>query len=216
MTYELASSIFLTGVKGNRKNKGDSTEDTILGDKNINKVRYWIYSPGKNAENWDEFYKEGIMGIGWDIIGDLSAYDSKEAMKQAMKTKLDPTRPYKMAAHATWQFVNEMNIGDVVFAKKGRNLVIGRGVIESDYEYDPKRANLKNIRRVKWTDVGEWPHPGPAALKTLTEVTAYKDYVEQLNALFDTESVDDDEGNEVDYPVYDADMFLSEVYMEEN
>ena len=59
------------------------------------------------------------MAIGWEEIGDLSAYDSKESMKQAMKEMIDPSKPFKNAAHATWQFVNEMKPGDVVYAKKG-------------------------------------------------------------------------------------------------
>lgn len=28
-------------------------------------VHYWIYSPGDSACKWDEFYKTGIMAIGW-------------------------------------------------------------------------------------------------------------------------------------------------------
>ena len=70
MTQELASSIFLNGVKRNGKDKSDDSDD-VLTDKNISKVRYWVYSPGRNAERWDEFYNAGIMAIGWDKIGDL-------------------------------------------------------------------------------------------------------------------------------------------------
>ena len=190
--------------------------DVVLTDKNISKVRYWLYSPGKNAEKWEEFYNAGIMAIGWDKIGDLSTYDSKDAMKQAMKAKMDPNRPYKMAAHATWQFANEMNPGDIVYVKKGMHIVIGRGVVESDYIYDPNRKDFVNTRRVKWTHKGEWEHPGQAAMKTLTNITSYTEYVEQLKALFGNDDVEDDdiEKEEIEYPVYDEEKFLSEVYMD--
>ena len=75
-----------------------------------------------------------------------------------------------------------MKPGDIIFAKKGMHQVIGRGVVGSDYEFDPQRDHYKNIRQVKWTHKGEWPHPGQAAMKTLTDITSYTDYVEKLNA----------------------------------
>ena len=55
---------------------------------------------------WDEFYNAGIMAIGWGEIGDLTAFASKDEMKNKMKELIDPTLSYKNAAHATWQFVN--------------------------------------------------------------------------------------------------------------
>lgn len=193
-----------------RENKG-----AAVADEGVETVHYWIYSPGDGAACWDEFYDAGIMGIGWDKIGDLSVFNSKEEMKQAMKEKIDPSKPYKNAAHATWQFANEMKAGDIVFAKKGMHRVVGRGVVESGYEFDPARSQYKNIRKVKWTHKGEWQHPGQAVMKTLTDITVYTDYVEKLNALFESEIEDDiEEPVEVDLKPYDADMFLEEVYMD--
>ena len=191
-------------------------DESVLGDDEIQKKRYWIYSPGDGAEIWDDCYSEGFMAIGWDEIGDLSLYSSKDEMKQALKEKRDPSKSYKNAAHATWQFVNDMKPGDVVFAKKGMHLVIGRGVVESDYYYDPARQHYMNVRKVKWTDKGEWPHPGQAVMKVLTDITAYTDYVEKLNALFENDILDDEEEPVIAYPPYDAEQFLEEVYMDED
>ena len=197
-------------AEAQRDNQG-----AAIADEGVETVHYWIYSPGDGAAFWDEFYNAGIMGIGWDKIGDLSVYNSKDEMKQAMKEKIDPSRPYKNAAHATWQFANEMKPGDIVFAKKGMHQVIGRGVVESEYEFDPERSRYKNIRKVNWTHKGEWQHPGQAVMKTLTDITAYTDYVEKLNALFESEIEDDiEEPVETVLKPYDADMFLEEVYMD--
>lgn len=196
-------------AEAQRDNQG-----AAIADEGVETVHYWIYSPGDGAAFWDEFYNAGIMGIGWDKIGDLSVYNSKDEMKQAMKEKIDPSRPYKNAAHATWQFANEMKPGDIVFAKKGMHQVIGRGVVESEYEFDPERSRYKNIRKVKWTHKGEWQHPGQAVMKTLTDITAYTDYVEKLNALFESEIEDDvEEPVEAVLKPYDEDKFLEEVYM---
>jgi Uncharacterized conserved protein len=171
-----------------------------VADEDIETKRYWLYSPGNGASIWDECCQKGIMAIGWDYIGDLAAYNSKDEMKQAMKEESDPSLQYTMAAHATWQFVHDMKPGDVVFAKKGMYHIIGRGVVESGYEYDPSRIEYKNIRRVNWTHKGEWPHPGQAAMKTLTDITPYTDYVAQLNALFESDTIDDVEERAIDTP----------------
>ena len=190
--------------------------ETGLGDEGVKAIRYWIYSPGDGATIWDECYAKGFMAIGWDAIGDLSVYSSKDDMKAAMKEHIDPSLSYKMAAHATWQFVHEMKPGDVIFAKKGMHLVIGRGIVESDYEFDPERKHYKNVRKVKWTHKGEWEHPGQAVMKTLTDITAYTDYVEKLNAMFASDAIDDVEDQVIEYPAYDAEDFLEEVFMDED
>lgn len=203
---------FIQGKPSGQKDK----KETALGDDGVKELRYWLYSPGDGAGIWDDCYKNGIMAIGWDEIGDLSQYSSKTAMKDAMREKIDPERPYTMAAHATWQFVKEMKPGDIVFAKKGRHTVIGRGVVLSDYEFDNSRGDYKNTRKVKWTHNGEWPHPGRAAMKTLTDITSYTDYVEKLNALFEPEDIDDpDDKVAVTYPDYSEEKFLEEVFMGE-
>ncbi len=205
--------------KENRAKKVQAERETkgaALADEDVETTHYWIYSPGDGATIWDECYNNGIMAIGWDPIGDLSAYSSKDGMKQAMKEKIDPSKPYRNAAHATWQFANEMKPGDVVFAKKGRHLVIGRGVVESGYEFDPSRQHYKNVRKVNWTHKGEWDHPGQAVMKTLTDITSYTDYVEKLNAMFESDTIDDVEEQEIEYPAYDAEKFHEEVYMDED
>ena len=189
--------------------------DSPMADNDISTTRYWIYSPGDNASIWDECYKGGFMAIGWDKIGDLTAYSSKDEMKQAMKEKINPDYTWMNAAHATWQFANEMKPGDIIFAKKGLYSLVGRGVVTSGYRFDPTRKNYKNVRSVNWTHRGEWPHPGRAVLKSLTDITPYTDYVEELNALFVSETEDDPETHEIQYPSYDPEDFLEDVYMDE-
>lgn len=199
-------------VQSQRDAKGDA-----LADEDVDTVHYWIYSPGDGAFKWDEFYKKGIMAIGWGEIGDLKEIASKDEMKQKMKERIDPSRPYKNAAHATWQFANEMKPGDIVFVKKGMHLLVGRGVITSDYIFDESvEDKFKNIRKVDWTDNGEWDHPGQAVMKTLTDITPYTAYVEKLNALFEDDDEDDIVEEEKTYPPYDKDKFLEEVFMDED
>ena len=187
-----------------------------LADDDIETIHYWIYSPGKGAKIWDECYDNNIMAIGWDAIGDLRAYNSKDEIKQVMNKHYDPSRSYIHSACATWEFANEMKPGDIVFAKNGMHLIIGRGIVKSDYIYDPQRKEFKNIRKVEWTDRGEWECSRQSPMKTLTDITSFTDYVEQLNLFFDSDMLDDAKTLETSYPTYDKARFLDSVYMDED
>lgn len=212
MTEDLASEIFKKVVSENRSKRNN--KGAAIADDDIDTVHYWIYAPGESSCMWEEFYSEGIMAIGWGEIGDLKVFDSKDAMKAKMKETFDASLSYKNAAHATWQFANDMKVGDVVFVKKGMYELVGRGVVTSDYEYDSERNDkYGNIRRVNWTHKGNWSHPGQAVMKTLTDITSYTDYVEKLNALFEDDTTEDIEEVSKNYPVYTEEDFLDEVFM---
>lgn len=180
------------------------------------KKRYWLYSPGENARLWEEFSRDGIMGIGWDELGDLSKYTTKDEIKTAMKKIWGEDKTYKNDGYAVWQFANEINPGDVVFAKQGLNVVIGRGIVESVYMFDVDRSEYKHIRKVLWQYKGKWDHPGQAAMKTLTDITPYNDYVQKLESLFASEATDVETNEiEIKYPSYTQEDFIREVYLSE-
>lgn len=202
--------------KSNQSGKTEETTTTTV-DSNIKETNYWIYSPGDNASMWDEFYKSGIMGIGWDDVTDLKGFSSKEEIKEYMKKVYDPSYSYKNNAHCLWQFANEIKVGDVIFVKKGMYKIIGKGIVTSDYIYDISRSTYKHIRKVDWQNNGEWEHPGQAVMKTLTNISAYPDYVQKLLALFAEDASEKvSEQKEIKYPLYSKDDFLNEVYMDED
>lgn len=202
--------------KSNQLGKTEETTTTTV-DSNIKETNYWIYSPGDNASMWDEFYKSGIMGIGWDDVTDLKGFSSKEEIKDYMKKVYDPSYSYKNNAHCLWQFANEIKVGDVIFVKKGMHKIIGKGIVTSDYIYDNSRSTYKHIRKVDWQNKGEWEHPGQAVMKTLTNISAYPDYVQKLLALFAEDTSEEvSEQKEIKYPLYSKDDFLNEVYMDED
>lgn len=214
---ELSFEAWLYSEEINKRNRAKivaEEEKSALPDEDIRTVHYWIYSPGEGSYLWEKFYEEGIMAIGKGAIGDLSKFTSKSAMKEKMKETYEQDKSYMNAAHATWQFVHEMSPGDVIYVKKGRNELIGRGVVTSDYQFDAYReGDYKNIRHVDWTHKGHWPHPGYAVTKTLTDITAYTEYVNKIKALFEDYSDEELEDTEKNYPAYTKEDFLSEVYL---
>lgn len=169
-------------LKGKKVN---TTEDNDTDDEDD--ISYWTYSPGEQASKWELCKNKGIMCIGWDNLGELSKYASQDEMNRAIKQYYPTDGSAKNDTLAVWQFANEMKPGDIVFAKKGRSTIIGKGVVTSDYIFDDSLANYKHIRKVNWTNVGEWESNDMHAMKTLTNVTRFKDYVDELEGLFDSE-----------------------------
>ena len=147
-------------------------------------TRYWLYAPGEKAQHWNSFYSCGIMAIGWEELGDLSKYSKKSELKSAMDDEYGTDSSHKNSVACTWDFVHNMNIGDVVFVKQGKSKILGYGIVASDYYYDENREFYNSLRDVDWKVKGEWEHPGDAVLKTLTDITTYPDYVEKLKSLF--------------------------------
>ena len=151
--------------------------------KQTQKVSYWIYSPGENASKWQECLNEGVMCIGWDDLRDLSNYATREDVRTEIKKFYPSNGSAKNDSLAVWQFSREIKEGDIIFAKKGMTKIIGRGVVESGYIFDDSRSEFKHVRKVRWTNVGEWETVDKSAMKTLTNITQYADYVAKLNKL---------------------------------
>lgn len=200
--------------KKNQELKMVAESSALMDDENET-IRYWVYAPGEGSYMWDDFYKRGVMAIGWNEIGDLSLFKNKSEIKEAMKKIYGPNLSYQNAIHATWQFANEMKVGDIIFVKKGRSQLIGRGIVTSDYFYDSEAEEYNHIRTVNWTHHGEWPYPGKAAMKTLTDVTPYIDVVEKLKNIFDDDTSEDVEEVEKSYSSYTKEDFLNDVFMSE-
>ena len=137
-------------------------------------MKYWLYAPGENASNWDEFYEKGIMGLGWDEIGDLTQYKSREDIKIALIQAYGGEGSKKNDISANDDFLNKMTIGDVIFTKKGRNTYLGYGYVTSDYYYDQSAISYRHRRKVRWEKYGHWDTNHSIVLKTLTDITNVK------------------------------------------
>lgn len=139
----------------------------------IESVRYWLYAPGENAEMWDEFYNTGIIGLGWDKLGDLSQYHTKGDIVKKLQEIGETTSSKKNDSTANFEFKEVLSIGDVVIVKRGRSELLGYGVVNSDYYYDETRERYQKCRKVEWKKKGVWPTHHSLPVKTLTDITEY-------------------------------------------
>jgi hypothetical protein len=106
-------------------------------------------------------------------------------------------------ATANFDFKKNISVGDIVIVKKGRTVLLGHGVVISDYYYDDEREEFNHVRKVDWKKKGMWKVDHSLVLKTLTDITNYKaehpdygKYYEELMGMMNTKS-----DNIVEYPI---------------
>ena len=152
-------------------------------------IKYWLYAPGENANHWDEFYNSGIMGLGWDEIGDLNDLGVRKDIASKIKETYNSKTSAMNDALANYEFRDIISIGDIIIPKRGRKEYIGYGIVTSDYIYDAERTSYQKIRKVNWIKKGIWEvSERNIVLKTLTDITKYPKYVDELVKLIGIES----------------------------
>ena len=105
-------------------------------------------SAGEASKQWHTWHERGVASLGYDPVGDVGKYVSKQALDRAMGVEsgtrlMHPRREL-------WEFCREMKPGDIIFVKKGRHDVLGHGVVQSEYRFDPERTTHKHLRDVRW------------------------------------------------------------------
>lgn len=149
-------------------------------DESVDRPRYWLYAPGEDAFMWEEFYKTGTMGLGWDKIGDYRQFPDDNSLIASIEQHYGGGGSHKNDKCAITDFTKKIKIGDIIIVKHGRKKLIGRGVVTSEYFYDDSVDSFKSRRMVEWTHKGEWYVEDTLVMKTLTDITKYGDYSKQL------------------------------------
>lgn len=135
----------------------------------------WLMAPGENAYLLDDFVDSEMTKMGWNEVGDLSEYETAEALSKGLKENFDEykTKNPSFVAGMLWTFCHEIKIGDVVYLKKGTSQIVGCGIVKSDYK-KLEDGEFQHARDVEWTHRGAWNFSLPGAQKSLLKLTANK------------------------------------------
>ncbi|MEO0635585.1 MAG: restriction endonuclease [Pseudomonadota bacterium] len=108
---------------------------------------------GKGSIYIDRFLSEKVVGIGWNDVGDLSNYQSREAIVSSVNATYAEWHPQKIAmvAGQLFRFAHEIEIGDRVVAYDASSRQYQCGEIQGPYRFLPDEIEeFQNVRAVRW------------------------------------------------------------------
>ncbi|MEW6662105.1 MAG: AAA family ATPase [Bacillota bacterium] len=111
-------------------------------------------APGENAQFWPDCLANGYICVGWDEIGDLREFESKEAFRQRFIEVYSsdynhhkPTITKKV--NELWTLM-ELEPGDLVVANQGTGKVLAIGEVVEPYEWLQEREKYAHVVHVRW------------------------------------------------------------------
>ena len=112
----------------------------------------WIVRAERDGILYSEFREQGIVGIGWAELGDLSSYSSRAKMTEAYKKTWPEARHQKIvnAIGCIDRFLNQMKVGDTVLTYDPARRVYSVGTVTGGYSFDQKYTETPHTRAVKW------------------------------------------------------------------
>jgi 5-methylcytosine-specific restriction enzyme B len=110
-------------------------------------------APGERARYWPDCLDRGFICVGWDEVGDLSQFESKEAFREAFREHF----PYDgnesqvtRKSNELWTLM-ELEPGDKVIANRGVGEVLAIGTVtNAGYQWRPDRTEFQHTLGVDW------------------------------------------------------------------
>ncbi|MCB2205033.1 EVE domain-containing protein [bacterium] len=112
-------------------------------------------APGEKAKYWNACLSGGYICVGWDEMGDLAEYASKEEFRERFEHYFLETYNKKKNAvvrkgNELWRLM-ELQPGDIVVANQGISKILAIGVVqEPAYQWRPERQEYKHTVNVSW------------------------------------------------------------------
>jgi len=160
--------------------------------------RYWVIAPyfAELPEEYDRVWafdlRRNVISIGFSRLGDPSRLSQAVLRRKVNRLYSDhPSGNRTSFFHIMWRFYNEVALGDVIIARRGRKAIAAIGTVTRRALHDPRRLagldiqyHFSNHVGVRWSD---YPRDKSFAkmvfgIQTLYEITPEK-YAELVGAL---------------------------------
>jgi len=136
------------------------------------KKRIWKFAPGENAKFWEQAKSLGVIGVGWKETLDLNNFKSKEELTNHLITL--KTKQGKHVADQLWKISHEIKNNNYIIANKGRETIVGIGIVTEEYRHTPDIEGFQHSIKVKWLDTTERPTKKMMGRHTITKLTKKK------------------------------------------
>jgi hypothetical protein len=106
-------------------------------------TRYWVIAPYSidSPEIWDKVWQydlvADVISLGWSELGDISNYD-ENGLRTAIEHTYGNNSPASNAIvySMLWNFYHNIQVGDIVVARKGRKKIAAIGTVKITAYFD--------------------------------------------------------------------------------
>lgn len=172
--------------------------------------RYWVIAPYRSKrlqifnKVWEYDKKNGTLAIGWRKLGNVSNLSQSELKSKYEQTYGGRPSDISYGTNVIWSFYHEIEVGDVVIARRGLKRIIGIGAVTKNAFYDEERGIERVVRStnhfypnfigVEWGEVMDIEFDrsivrSQHTIKEFTEVE-YKSLLEEISSLKSTWGLD--------------------------
>lgn len=121
----------------------------------VDERKFYKYAPGGQAVRWANDLETSTLAVDYpEYDFDVSEINSLEDLNEKVGLARNSNK------NTTWNLFlfKSAKIGDVVFATKGLNIVVGIGVIDGHYFYNSSANSFKHQRSVEWIATDEYQY----------------------------------------------------------
>ena len=123
---------------------------------------YWVIAPVESdpPDQFDKVWQfdlaNNVITIGWVELGDISKM-SRQALSDAvaMTYPEKPASTRGLISNMLWRFYKEIDVGDLVIARRGRKVLAAVGQVTERAVYSPTKnphIDYPNVLGVSWRD----------------------------------------------------------------
>jgi hypothetical protein len=156
--------------------------------------KIWRVAPGEQGEWWDECRENGCIVIGWNEAAKKAPDKDFRKLRSREKLKKLFQRAYGHRGGVggwsqVWDFVHEIQPGDIIFAKRGTREIVGIGIVTSDcipprHPDHPlgNKHKFRHARKVDWRITESVQVNFKLGRKTVVRENRWDDIVEAYRA----------------------------------
>jgi len=117
--------------------------------------RLFKIAPGEQGRLWNDCLTGKFICVGWDEVGDLTNFRSKEDFKRAFADSYATEYNHNEStisrkANELWTLTT-LEPGDLILANRGISEILAVGTVtDTGYEYRPDRAEYRHTVGVDW------------------------------------------------------------------
>jgi 5-methylcytosine-specific restriction enzyme B len=115
--------------------------------------RVFKIAPGELGKYWPDCDQHSYICVGWDDLGDLTQYETKEEFREAFRGYYPYNgveRQVSRKANELWTLM-ELQPGDTVIANRGTTEVLAIGTVNDEgYVWRPERPEYRHTVGIDW------------------------------------------------------------------